>query len=155
MKIKKIKDQGQLIYPATITSAIKDPNFLKDNRSAETQEEINQEFNTSITEINSSITSLESKFTDYRLLPITKTETATTLTPEVNTIHKYTSPLTSLSIGYLDASQESVIYFTAASSGCTLSVNNSYQIIGVLNIYANTKYVISILNGVLVMGEIA
>lgn len=41
MKIKKIKDQGQFIYPATIANAVKDLNFLKENNSPMTQGEIN------------------------------------------------------------------------------------------------------------------
>lgn len=41
MRIKKIKSNGQYIYPVTITSAVKDVNFLKDDKSAMTQGEIN------------------------------------------------------------------------------------------------------------------
>lgn len=41
MKIKKIKAEGQFIYPATITAAVKDANFLKEDNSPMTQEEIN------------------------------------------------------------------------------------------------------------------
>ena len=41
MKIKKIKLQDEYIYPATITAAIKDANFLKEDGTAMTQEEIN------------------------------------------------------------------------------------------------------------------
>ena len=41
MKIKKIKSEGQYIYPATIASAVKDTNFLKEDNSPMTQGEIN------------------------------------------------------------------------------------------------------------------
>ena len=41
MKIKKIKSEGQYIYPATIAAAVKDANFLKENDSPMTQGEIN------------------------------------------------------------------------------------------------------------------
>ena len=41
MKIKKIKSQGEFIYPATIAAAVKDANFLKESGSPMTQGEIN------------------------------------------------------------------------------------------------------------------
>lgn len=71
-----------------------------------------------------------------------------------NTVYKGNNPLTSLSLSYINSDQETLIYFQAASSGCTLSINSSYDVIGVLTIHPNKKYVISILNGVIIMGEI-
>lgn len=41
MKIKKIKSEGQYIYPATIAAAVKDANFLKEDKSVMTQGEVN------------------------------------------------------------------------------------------------------------------
>lgn len=48
MKIQKIKAQGELFYPATITPAIKDPNFLKQDNTPMTQGEVNLYLNDSI-----------------------------------------------------------------------------------------------------------
>lgn len=41
MKIKKIKSQGEFVYPATIAAAVKDANFLKEDNKPMTQGEIN------------------------------------------------------------------------------------------------------------------
>lgn len=41
MKIKKLVDKGLAFYPATISSAVKDPNFLKEDDTPMTQGEIN------------------------------------------------------------------------------------------------------------------
>lgn len=48
MKIKKIKSEGQYIYPATIAAAVKDANFLKQDDSPMTQGEINLYLNDAI-----------------------------------------------------------------------------------------------------------
>lgn len=48
MKIKKIKSEGQFIYPATIAAAVKDANFLKDDNTVMTQGEINLYLNNAI-----------------------------------------------------------------------------------------------------------
>lgn len=55
MKIKKLKDQGQFIYPATITNAIKDTNFLKEASIPMTQSEINLYLNQNINDISKMI----------------------------------------------------------------------------------------------------
>lgn len=44
MKIYKLTYDGSVFYPATITSAVKDINFLKDDNSPMTQTEINLYF---------------------------------------------------------------------------------------------------------------
>lgn len=48
MKIKKIKSEGQFIYPATIAAAVKDANFLKDGNIPMTQGEVNLYLNDAI-----------------------------------------------------------------------------------------------------------
>lgn len=45
MKIKKIKVENEFIYPATITNAIKDINFISEDETYLTQADINQYFN--------------------------------------------------------------------------------------------------------------
>lgn len=56
MKIKKIKSEGQFIYPATIAAAVKDANFLKKDDSPMTQGEINLYLNDQVETVNSNIT---------------------------------------------------------------------------------------------------
>lgn len=48
MRIKKIKSEGQFIYPATIAAAVKDANFLKKDNSVMTQGEVNLYLNDAI-----------------------------------------------------------------------------------------------------------
>lgn len=48
MKIKKIKIENESIYPATISQAVKDPNFIKEGDSVMTQGEINLYLNNAI-----------------------------------------------------------------------------------------------------------
>lgn len=48
MKIEKLKKAGKSFYPATITNAIKDPNFSKVDGSVMTQGEINQQLSDTI-----------------------------------------------------------------------------------------------------------
>lgn len=57
MKIKKIKSEGQFIYPATIAAAVKDANFLKKDNSPMTQGEINLYLNNQVETTNNNITS--------------------------------------------------------------------------------------------------
>ena len=55
MKIKKIKSQGQYVYPATIAAAVKDANFLKQDDSPMTQGEINLYLNDQVGAVNNNI----------------------------------------------------------------------------------------------------
>lgn len=56
MKIKKIKSEGQFIYPATIAAAVKDANFLNEDKSPMTQGEINLYLNSQIDVVDQNIT---------------------------------------------------------------------------------------------------
>ena len=64
MKIKKIKSEGQYVYPATIAAAVKDANILDSSGKPMSQGEINaqqEEINAQQEEINNSITTIVEK----------------------------------------------------------------------------------------------
>lgn len=79
MKIKKIKSEGQFIYPATIAAAVKDANFLKQDNSPMTQGEINLYLNNQVDTVNSNIT------TEINKLELNKYVTQDQLNDSVDT----------------------------------------------------------------------
>lgn len=53
MKIKKLKQEEEYFYPATISAAIKDQNFVDNEGQVMTQSEINQDYNNRVNSIES------------------------------------------------------------------------------------------------------
>lgn len=88
---------------------------------------------------------------------IDTTSTTITLTNAVaGTTYKY-GTLTALTITAVDTSDEEItIYFTADSTGISVSLPATIEYIGSAPVFeAGEKYVISILNNILISGRIA
>lgn len=90
------------------------------------------------------------------IAPVRNTESSSTIAVQGNTVYvrETLSSLTLSSIAVSD--KESLIYFTTyTGSNFSLSLPTGTKYIGVFTFSPSTQYVISILNGIVVMGEVS
>lgn len=88
----------------------------------------------------------QTSFTDY-------TSTEVVMSVEGNRSYRYTQPLTSLTVEYIENSPlESEIIFTTGDE-ITASIPASVGVVGILTILANKSYVLSIKNNILTAAE--
>ena len=90
------------------------------------------------------------------IVPVRDTGSSSTIAVQENTVY-VRGTLSSLTLSSIAASdRESLIYFTTAQwSDFSLSLPTGTKYIGVLTFSPSTQYVISILNGIVVMGEVS
>ena len=88
--------------------------------------------------------------------PIRDTGSSSSISVKENTVY-IRGALPSLTLSAIETSdRESVIYFTtSASTNFSLSLPTGTKYIGDLSFSPSTQYVISILNGIVIMGEIS